>query len=422
MSNDNVSFSSEFMLFTYDRRIIITSLNPSTGVTSGGTDVLVTGEHFFNSTTARCKFGTVVVPAKSVTDQSMICTTPPNPSGTVSVEVTSNGADFSFSGAVYTNYPQAKVGSIWPVLGSAFEGGTIVTVHGEGFANSAQLKCKFGNMAGIEATWLKSTAVLCKTPQHQPGLVTVQVANNGVDFSSTAAEYLYVKETSVQEVRPSEVLGTGQVPVLVRGSNFLNTSTLACRFGVVSVRASFLTPWLVACTAPSHSAQPRLQRRLGLFPVEVSVNGLDYTDSGKMIEYVQPSPLGYYEQDWVPALSPNGTYCPGGGSVIFSLCEPGSFQPSSGAAGCLLCPVGFICPGVAWLFCPAIHRDVPKHLMRRRTSQNLICLLSVSEIHGGRRRVFTAALCHYRLQQSDVVAIAHAEFEPSREPPYFLVA
>lgn len=345
MSNDNVSFSSEFMLFTYDRRTTITTLNPSTGVTSGGTEVLVIGEHFLNSTTARCKFGTVVVPAKFVTDQSMVCTTPPNPSGTVSVEITFNGADFSFSGAVFTYYPQARVDSIWPVLGSASEGGTIVTVHGEGFTNSAQLKCKFGNVVGVEATWLKSTAVLCKTPQHQPGLVMVQVSNNGVDFSSTAAEYLYVKETSVEKVRPTEVLETGQVPILVKGSNFLNTTTLACRFGEVSVRASFLTPWLVACTAPSHSAQPRLQRRVGLFPVEVSVNGLDFTESGKTIEYVQSSPEGYYEHNWVPALSPNGTQCPGGGNANFSLCEPGSFQPSSGAGRCLLCPVGFICPG-----------------------------------------------------------------------------
>lgn len=350
VSNDNVSFSSEFVLFTYDRRITIAALNPSTGVTGGGTDVLVIGDHFLNSTTARCRFGTVVVPAKFIAEQSMLCTTPPNPSGTVSVELTSNGADFSFSGAVFTYYPQAKVDLIWPVLGSASEGGTIVTVYGEGFANSAQLKCKFGNVVGIEATWLTGTAVLCKTPQHRPGRVMVQVANNGVDFSSTSAEYLYVKETSVQEVRPTEVLETGQVPVLVKGSNFLNTTTLACRFGAVSVRASFLTPWLVTCTAPSHSAQPRLQRRFGLFPVEVSVNGLDYTDSGKMIEYIQASPEGYYEQDWVPTLSPNGTYCPGGGNVNFSLCEPGSFQPSSGAGRCLQCPVGFICPGKPCLF------------------------------------------------------------------------
>lgn len=350
VSNDNVSFSSEFMLFTYDRRMVIATLNPSTGAAGGGTEVLIMGEHFLNSTTAGCKFGKVIVPAKFITDRAMLCTTPANPRGAVSVELTSNGADSSFSGAVFTYYLQARVDSIWPVLGSASGDGTVVTVKGEGFEMSAQLMCKFGNVVGIEATWLSSSAVMCKTPRHRPGLVVVQVTNNGVDFSATAVEYLYVNETSVQDVRPTEVLETGQVPVLVRGANFLNTSTLACRFGAVTVRASFLTPWLVACTAPSHSAQPRLQRKLGLFPVEVSVNGLDFTDSGKMIEYIQASPEGYFEQGLVPALSPNGTYCAGAGNLNFSLCGPGTFQPLSGAGRCLQCPVGFICPGVSCLF------------------------------------------------------------------------
>lgn len=328
---------------------MVATVSPSAGAVDGGTDVLFVGEHFVNSTAAGCKFGTILVPAKYITDQALLCTAPPNPPGAVSVEVTSNGADFSFSGAVFSYYPLEKVSSIWPVLGSASEGGTIVTVNGEGFVKSAQLKCKFGDVVGIEATWLTSTAVLCKAPRHRPGLVTVHVANNGVEFSSTSAEYLYVDENSVKEVQPAEVLETGQVPVLVRGSNFLNTSTLACRFGAVSVRASFLAPWLVACTAPSHSAQPRLQREVGFFPVEVSVNGLDYTDSGVMIEYIQATSEGHFEQDWVPTASPNGTFCTGLGNANFSLCEPGSFQPLSGAGRCLLCPVGFICPGVSYL-------------------------------------------------------------------------
>lgn len=358
MSNDNVSFSSELMLFTYERRVIVATVSPSVGPVGGGTDVLFVGEHFINSTAASCMFGTIIVPAKFITDQELVCTAPPNPPGAVSVEVTSNGADFSFSGATFSYYSLAKVRSVWPVLGSAAEGGTIVTVNGEGFVKSAQLACKFGDVVGIEATWLASTAVSCKAPRHRPGLVTVQVANNGLEFTSTAAEYLYVTETSVKDVRPTEVLETGQVPVLVRGSNFLNTSTLACRFGAVSVRASFLTPWLVACSAPSHSAQPRLQREVGFFPVEVSVNGLDYTDSGVMIEYIQATPEGHFETDWVPAVSPNGTFCTGAGNANFSLCEPGSFQPLSGAGRCLLCPVGFICPGASCLLCPAIFHGV----------------------------------------------------------------
>lgn len=335
--------------------MIIATLNPSTGTDSGGTDVLVVGDNFLNTSAAACKFGTVVAPASFLSDKAMLCTAPPNLPGTLSVEVTSNGADFSFSGEQFSYYPQAKVTSIWPVLGFASEGGTVTTIRGEGFQNSAELVCNFGEAGEVGAVWLSSMTVLCKTPRHRPGLVMVQVANNGMDFSPTGAEYLYVNDIALKDVRPVEVLETGQVPVLVTGFNFMNTSTLACRFGATVVQASFVTPWLVACMAPSHSTQPRLQRKLGTFSVEVSVNGLDYTDSGKTIEYIQASVEGQYAQNWIPALCPNGTYCTGMGNLNFTLCEPGSFQPSSGAGRCLSCPVGFICPGsFSWLILPYV--------------------------------------------------------------------
>lgn len=329
---------------------MITALDPSTGVAGGGTEVLVKGAHFVNSTAIRCKFGTVMVPAKFVTDKAMLCTTPPNPVGAVPVEIASNGVDFSFSGSAFTYLPQARVSSVWPVLGSASEGGTVVTIRGESFANSAQLMCRFGNVVGTRATWLSPSLLLCTTPRHRPGLVKVQVANNGDDFSSSAVRYLYTNRTSLRGLRPTEVLATGQVPVLVTGSNFLNTATLACRFGTISVRASFLSPWLISCMAPSHSAQPRLQRTVGVFPVEVSVNGVDYTDSGQTIEYIQANPAGHYTRAWAPASCPNGTYCAGVSSSNFSSCEPGSFQSIAGSGRCLQCPVGFICPGVCYRF------------------------------------------------------------------------
>ncbi|CAM9097538.1 unnamed protein product, partial [Hapterophycus canaliculatus] len=356
VSNDNVSFSTGFAHFTYSRRMMITSLDPSTGVVDGGTAVLVRGAHFHNSSTTRCKFGTMMVPAQFVTDKAMLCATPPSPPGTVSVELASNGADFSFSGSVFTYLPQATVSSVWPISGSASEGGTVVTVRGGGFENSGQLMCRFGNLVGVRATWLSPDVLLCTTPRHRPGLVKVRVANNGDDFSFMSVEYLYTNEISVNYLRPTEVLETGQVPVLVTGSNFLNTSTAACRFGTITVRASFLSPWLIACTAPSHSAQPRLQRSTGPFPVAVSVNGVDYTDTSQTIEYIRTNQEGHYTQDWAPALSPNGTYCDGVDGSNFSSCRPGSFQPSSGARRCLACPIGFICPDFglsAPVLCPA---------------------------------------------------------------------
>lgn len=324
---------------------MIYTLHPSTGTDGGGTDVLVGGDHLLNTTSAACMFDNIVVPAKFLSNKAVLCTAPPHVPDVVSVELTSNGADFSMSGALFTYYPQTNVVSVWPVLGPASEGGTIVTIHGEGFVSSVDLLCKFGNVIGTTATWLSSTKLLCRTPPHRPGLVEIRVANNGADFSLTSSEFLYIDDPSLEDVRPAQVLETGQVPVMLKGSNFMNTTTLACRFGSAVVRASFVSNWLVVCMAPSHSARLRLQRKLGNFSVELSVNGLDYTDSGQTIEYIQAVPEGHYVQAWMPSLSPNGTYSAGGGGGDFTLCHPGSFQPSPGAERCLLCPVGFMCPG-----------------------------------------------------------------------------
>lgn len=315
------------------------------GTDSGGSDVVFAGDHFLNTTAIACKFGFTTVPAKFISNQAIRCTSPPNPTGVVSAEVTSNGIDFSFSGKAFTYYPGVRIGSIWPVLGPASKGGTVLTIHGTGFENTSELSCAFGDVSGIETTWLASTVLLCKSPPHRPGLVSVRVSNNGVDFSSDAGKFLYVNDATVGDVTPKWILETGLVPVFVRGSNFMNTTELACRFGSVVVKGSFYTPELLACMAPSYSVQSRLQRAVGRFSVAVSVNGLDYSESGKFVVYSKGSAPGHYARDWVSVAAPNGTFSARTRSLNFTLCDPGSFQPSSGAVRCLPCPVGFICPG-----------------------------------------------------------------------------
>lgn len=345
VSNDNASFVGGSPIFTYDSRIMVTMLNPSRGAEAGGSSVIVLGNNFLNTTATSCKFGIVTVQGKFISNEAVLCTSPPNPTGPVRAEITSNGVDFSLSGVPFSYASYVDLASIWPGLGPASHGGTVVSIRGEGFKNTAELSCMFGNIPGVGTTWLDSTTLLCKTPPYRPGLVSVRVTNNGVDFSSSVLEYLYVDDATVEDIKPNQVLERGQVPIFVKGSNFINTTALACRFGTVAVSGLFYSPELLVCVVPSHSSQLRLQRRVGLFSLEVSINGLDYTDSGKFIQYKTVSPPGFYERDWMPVVAPNGSYSAGKGNLNFTLCNPGSFQSSSGAMRCLPCPVGFVCPG-----------------------------------------------------------------------------
>lgn len=368
VSNDNTSFSAGSILFTYNRRVTVVNFNPSKGPSDGGTEVFVTGKHFSNTTQLLCRFGVTVVPAISISDQLILCTSPPHPHGASSLEVTTNGADFSFSGAQFIFYPREKVLSVWPALGPSSEGGTLVTIRGEAFQNSVDLSCQFGRVIGIRTTWLSPTEVLCESPPHPPGLVAVKVTNNGVDFSSSAAEYFFAPDASVMDVQPIEVFEQGQVPFFLRGSNFMNTTTLACRIGSVVVKALFLESDLMACIVPSHSAQLRLQRKLGNFSVEATVNGVDFTDSGKTMKFSQSIPVGHYMRNWMSTVVPNGTYSTAQSQLNFTMCAPGSFQPSAGAWSCLACPSGYICPGALGYFCLS-------RIVAVITSKSLHCFL-----------------------------------------------
>lgn len=345
VSNDNLSFSGGSTVFTYDPRVGVTTLNPPSGEDRGGTDVVFAGYNFLNTSNIACRFGTTAVPAKFFSSEAILCTSPPNLNGMVLAEVTSNGVDFSLSGTAFFYFTRVTVESMWPRLGPASEGGTVVTIHGQGFERTSELSCAFGGVAGVETTWLTSTTLLCTSPPARPGLVPVRVTNNGVDFAPESLDFLYVNDAAVEDVKPRRVLETGQVPVFVRGFNFFNTTTLACRFGTIVVSGTFYTPELLVCMAPSHSAQSRLLRQVGRLSLEVSINGLDYTDSGKAVEYSNFSPPGHYARGWMPAASPNGTFSAGATDSNFTTCDPGSFQPSLGAERCLACPVGFICPG-----------------------------------------------------------------------------
>ena len=101
----------------------------------------------------------------------------------------------------------------------------------------------------------------------------------------------------------------------------------------------------------------------GVVTVEVTVNGIDYTNSQVTFAYLNtpcgsgadsggaPGPGngniiiasggggGSYCQGTPPQLCPNGTYCPVHANN-FTLCGPGTFQPKEGQSQCLPCPVG----------------------------------------------------------------------------------
>jgi hypothetical protein len=347
----------------------------------------------------QCRFGVHVSPAARWISPTMVeCVAPQTmDEGEVPIGVSINGGvDWSTGGARFFYAPIPVVSMVDPPLGPASTAGTLVTVRGRGFEETAALACLFGDEE-VPAYWVDSSTVLCRSPPQAPGPVPVRVTNNGFDFStltlspnddlfssgddaswdspvrgelegaSTAPglawlldqfdfgamlalgrgvpgvpAFRYVPLESVASVQPSRGLVQGGIPVFVTGSGFVNSTALQCLFGELRARALFLSPTSVSCFAPPRVIGA-IEKALAV-PVRVANNGRDFSSSFALFDYLDACPPGSYCPGRSILLAPNGTYSAGYGNTNFTLCRPGTFQPRSGQTTCVPCPVGYFCP------------------------------------------------------------------------------
>jgi len=165
-------------------------LQPTAGPAAGGTLLTVTGNNLVG-TDVFCKFGTAVLVAPiMLSTTQMVCDTPSHAAARVFIEVTTDGGlTYSQNSIVYLYSGLEIVTTISPSRGPDF-GSTAVRVSGRGFRNFPSLSCMFG-VTAVSAQWLSSDAVQCVTPPKNAGLeVSVRVANNGVDFSTSYGVFL----------------------------------------------------------------------------------------------------------------------------------------------------------------------------------------------------------------------------------------
>jgi hypothetical protein len=341
IANDNLTFTGNAEKFTYDPRVLIFDISPKSGYTRGGSRVMLYGTNFRNYLGLTCKFGTIDVPGYYISQSEVECISPLQVNDDVEVEVSLNGEDFSFSRRSFSYTETPTVSKIWPLSGPAWAGGTLVTVMGTAFSNTQHLSCRFGQLV-VPAMQVSNAKMACRSPAAQPGLVSFEITTNGLDFSTSNMRFLYHTDVSVAYVRPTRSLSTGQIPVFFRGTNFMNSTSLGCRFGENSVRGVFISPTLVVCIAPAremgaHNASVTVS-------AEVTNNGYDYSASNVKFQYTQFCPGSRYCPHLQVLMAPNGTASLGRGQFNFTMCKPGEFQPRRAQSRCLKCPVGYICP------------------------------------------------------------------------------
>jgi hypothetical protein len=327
--------------FEYIDDPMIFDIQPKQG--TAWTELMVIGKGFSKFDVLSIELGDVSAFCNIVTDSKMVCKVPPLPADDYHISLQTNGQHLVPSGLYFHYFAPIKLQKLWPLNGPAMKGGTLISITGENFPNTIDLFCLMDTVM-LPAVYINSSLIQCSTRPHRPGMVNVAVILDGILLHppDKALNFLFTSDVSVDLIFPNVGYTAGEFPILVFGSNFLNTTSLGCQFADMKSRGVFLSNSSLMCLLPSPLGRTALFD-LSNVTVEVTVNGYDYSDSGVIFSYSQPCDQGFFCPGLNRQLCPNGTYCPEN-SRNFTLCPPGSFQPMQGQTGCVTCPVGYICP------------------------------------------------------------------------------
>jgi len=311
----------------------VTSVSPTSGWTSGGTTVTITGTGFvkvkyvsFGGT--RNATGAMTVDS----DTQITVSSPPHYAGTVDVTVTNqSGTSSTWNVDDHFTYltPVPTVTGINPTSGPT-TGGTSVVITGTGF-----VKVKYVSFGGTRnatgaMTVDSDTQITVTSPPHYAGTVDVKVYNNsGSSATSSADRFTYMNLPSVYSVTPNSGPSSGFTFVVIKGDRF--TGVTGVKFGdTLSSSFTFVNDHNVTALSPPGSGMVdvRVITPAGISPVVQNVcpdgfftmgNNIDessqscecYNDTFTYIGTPTPAPV-------VTGISPTSGSVVGGDTVTIT--------------------------------------------------------------------------------------------------------
>jgi glucose/arabinose dehydrogenase len=215
----------------------VTSVSPTSGSTSGGTSISISGNGF--SPGASVLLGGVAATNVTVVNSNTItATTAAHASGAVNVVVTNsdNQSGTLVNGFTYTSPPAGAptVSAVNPGSGPT-SGGTAVTISGTGFVSGATVK--FGAVAAVNVQVVNSTSLTATTPaQATAGAVNVTVTNPDNQSGTLVNGFTYTSPPpgppTVSVVNPGSGPTSGGTAVTISGTGFVSGATV--KFGAVA--------------------------------------------------------------------------------------------------------------------------------------------------------------------------------------------
>ncbi len=196
--------------------VIVSTVTPGSGPTSGGTSVTITGSGFHDGSTVTFG-GTAATNVVVTSDTQITATTPPHAAGLVNVAVTRLDTRTGQLANAFTYYAPPAVTSVEPPEGPV-AGGTSVSIHGSAFRDGAAVA--FDGTPATAVVVVSESRIDATTPAHAAGTVGVAVTNIDGQSGALPSAFYYAPPPAVASVNPSSGPAAGGVSVTIEGSGF----------------------------------------------------------------------------------------------------------------------------------------------------------------------------------------------------------
>ncbi|CAN5352409.1 hypothetical protein BH11PSE11_BH11PSE11_22190 [soil metagenome] len=183
----------------------VTSINPTSGATSGGTNATLTGTGFVNGATVTIGGG-AATGVTWISATSITLTTPAGTAGAKDVVVTNPDTQFGTLTNGYTYAAAPTVTGINPTNGTTV-GGTSVTLTGTNFIIGATT-VTIGGASCTAPTVSTTTSMTCTTPAGAAGTSSVLATTSG---GTNAANALYTYVAPIRTYTAPSSTGSGTI-------------------------------------------------------------------------------------------------------------------------------------------------------------------------------------------------------------------
>ena len=297
--DDGQQFSTSGAVYEYIEEAIVVGIAPREGPQSGGTIVRLALNTVDTSAVSACRFGTIGPLTSRAAGYGAECASPARDGGPAMVSASGNGEVWDASEISFGYASDVSVFAVAPASAST-AGGTMVLVMGSGFEGES-IKCRFG-MEVVPGTYvggdelcigqhdsdiMSSTTVcmgwvevMCISPPHAAGVVTLEVSASEGGFSTSKVEFAYQPTAVVFSVQPASGPSAGVGVVSVVGDHLLGDAL--CGFGSSEPSsAHVVSSALVKCEPPA--------RAPGIAGVEIGTgdDGQQFSTSGAVYEYIE---------------------------------------------------------------------------------------------------------------------------------------